>query len=211
MPYNTDESVGDFAKLQLAFREITSKFGSVQELLQAFGLADMPLAQRYGILFGCVVFTLTISAVGALLMLGGSFRRIAEQAETGESTLLSAAETRQQRSLLLEQLLEGRERMIRNYEPEVVTDQPTKLVTMLINEAPDTDILASYATTTATKDAKQQTKGKSTSTEKARYIPPFYEENYIEAYRACQDRPGGTCKQSAKTQHPCRNAKLVPL
>lgn len=188
MPYTNDATVGDFEKLQIAFREISGKFGSVDDLLRAFGLADMPQAQRYGVMFGCIVFLLTITAVLTLLTLGGSFKRIAEQAETGESTLLTAAEARQQRALLLERLLEGRERMVRQYPDPPTTDKATHLTTMLLNDAPESPLdefelneNGDSANTGTTRAAAKKT----------RYIPEFYEENYIDAYRKCQDRPGG--------------------
>jgi hypothetical protein len=155
----------------------------------------MPPAQRYGILFGVVVFCCTVAAVLMLLAFGGSFRRMKEQAETGQATILSPAEARQQRSLLLERLLDGRERMMQRYEQPALTDQPTKLTKMLLNEAPassddgDPDLVDDENKDTTNK-------GKGTSGEKKeveRYIPPYYEENYIKAYRKCQDRPGGTC------------------
>lgn len=189
MPYTNDPSVGDFEKLQTAFRDLTTKFGSFEDVLQAFGLAKMPPAQRYGVLFGCIVFVLTISAVLMLLTLGGSFKRIAEQSATGEATLLSASEARQQRSLLLEQLLEGRERMVRRYPDPQVTEKPTALTTMLLNEAPDAAVEVDLDDEN---NDDSNTKRKQAAAVKARYIPPFYEANYIDAYRKCQDRPGGT-------------------
>jgi hypothetical protein len=196
MPYNDGATASDFEKLHLAWQQVTSKFGSVEDVLQALGLADMPAAQRYGILFGFIVFSLTIASVLALLTLGGSFRRIAEQAETGQSTLLTATEARQQRSLLLEQLLEGRERMQRNYPPPPpLTEQPTPLTLMLLNQAPDPvdDSATTADTNENSNDLNLQTESKTqnSNVNKERYIPPFYQENYTNAYRKCQDRPGG--------------------
>ena len=46
----------DIQKLQLALQEIVIRFGSVENVLDAFGLSNLPTAQRYGILFGFVVF-----------------------------------------------------------------------------------------------------------------------------------------------------------
>lgn len=161
MGYENADS-GDLEKLQKAFGEILQKFGSVESVLEAFGLADLPLAQRYGILFGCVVFVCTVSAVLALLVLGGSFKRIKQQAETGEVTLLAAHDVRTRRSLLLEQLLEGRQRMLQHYPKPETTTGHTPLTKMLETVAPV-----------------------------KRVVPPQYEENYTVAYRACQDRPGG--------------------
>lgn len=174
MPY-TNEG-GDLEKLQDAFREITKAFGSFDDLMVAFGLADMPQAQRYGIVFGCMVFTLTITAVVMLLIFGGSFQRIAVQAETGDSTIRSPSEIRQQRALLYEQLLEGRQRMLEAYGKTQLTEGFTNLTKMLLNVAPDPV------------DAVE-TNGSSKS--KSRFIPKGYEENYRDAYMKCQDRPGG--------------------
>jgi hypothetical protein len=196
MPYANDgASVGDLEKLSLAWQQVTSKFGSVEDVLQALGLAAMPPAQRYGILFGFIVFSLTIASVLALLTLGGSFKRIAEQAETGQSTLLTATEARQQRSLLLEQLLEGRERMQRNYPPPPpLTEHPTTtpLTLMLLNQAPD-PIVDNADADENSNDLNLQTESKTldSKSNKERYIPPFYQQNYTDAYRKCQDRPGG--------------------
>ena len=223
MPYNNNAAGSDFEKLQLALREITHKFGSLDDILVAFGLADMPTAQRYGILFGFIVFTLTVGTVLVLLVLGGSFQRIAEQAETGAVTVLTAGETRAQRALLLEQLLESRQRMARRYETttntssssssttntlaSTTTDAWTPLTRMLLQEAPDhpLDVDESAAavavdentTPTSTKNTSSKGGGsrddnKNENTKaKVRYIPPFYQENYTDAYRKCQDKPGG--------------------
>lgn len=196
MPYTNDAATGDLEKLQLAFREVTQKFGSLDDVLEAFGLAEMPAAQRYGILFGCIVFTVTVSTVLGLLILGGSFKRIAEQAETGEATVLTASEARSKRALLLEQLLEGRERMARRYSPPATTDQWTPLTRMLLNEAPDAPLevdknASDENATPGTKNHRGKEKGNDSDSTTERYIPPFYQENYTYAYRKCQDKPGG--------------------
>ena len=183
----TNEQAGDFEKLKEAFRELTSTFGSFDNLLEAFGLSDMPQAQRYGIMFGLLVFTCTVTTVVALLVFGGSFQRIAEQAESGSPSLLSPTTARSQRALLYEQLLEGRKRMLQNYPPETLTTEPTNLTKMLLSDAPDG--IGEVADLVAGKKTKNAQK-------KERYIPPYYEENYLEAYRRCQDRPGGTCAPS---------------
>jgi hypothetical protein len=183
MPYSSEDT-GDFDKLRTAFTELTAMFGSVEDLLKAFGLADMPQAQRYGILFGCLVFITTVTAVVALLVMGGTMKRIQEQAETGDATMLSPQAARAQRALLLERLLEGRERMVRNYTEPSKTEEFTSLTTMLMNVAPKTDELAELVSDDDKKEKKKQ--------EIRRYIPPYYEENYVASYRKCQDRPGGT-------------------
>lgn len=182
MPYANDQA-GDFEKLQTAFTELTAMFGSFEGLLAAFGLSDMPQAQRYGIMFGCCVFFFTLTAVIGLLILGGSFKRIQQQAETGEATLLSPADARAQRALLLERLLQGRERMVRNYPEPPRTEDFTGLTTMLMNVAPNTHEIAELVHKDSNNGKKKQ--------EIRRYIPPMYEENYLHAYRKCQDRPGG--------------------
>ena len=105
---NSVEETSDFEKLKMALDEVSSKFGSLEDILEAFGLADMPMAQRYGIMFGCLVFIFTITAVLTLLTLGGSFRRIVEQAETGKSTVEEGYQSRLGRALLLERLLDSR-------------------------------------------------------------------------------------------------------
>jgi hypothetical protein len=183
MPYASQDA-GDFDKLRTAFTELTAMFGSVEDLLKAFGLADMPQAQRYGILFGCLVFITTVTAVVGLLVMGGTMKRIQEQAETGDATMLSPQAARAQRALLLERLLEGRERMIQNYTDPQKTEGFTNLTTMLMNVAPQTDELAQLVSKDNKKDKKKQ--------EIRRIIPPYYEENYVASYRKCQDRPGGT-------------------
>jgi hypothetical protein len=179
MGYSNSDT-DDFEKLRLAFAEITSKFGSVDALMEAFGLSDMPTAQRYGILFGCLVFVCTVSAVVTLLIMGGSFQRIKQQAETGETTVVAPHDARSQRPLLMETLLDARERMMQNCKPEQRMEGPTKLMVMLANVAPENrKSSAKELLHHATKDKKEY------------YIPPMYEANYCKAYRTCQDKPGG--------------------
>jgi hypothetical protein len=188
MGYNNNNE-GDFEKLQKAFRELTRMFGSVDDVLEAFGLANMPTAQRYGILFGFIVFFVTITSVVALLILGGSFHRIKEQALSGESTIKSATETRKERALLLEQLLEGRQRMLQNYDPPKRTTSVTPLTKMLLNVAPsyipkdeEIDLHDLYNNDELPIDSKQV----------EQLLPTLYKENYTDAYRKCLDKPGGT-------------------
>ena len=145
MPYSNDPSVGDFEKLKITLRELSNMFGSVEGVLRAFGLMDMPLAQR------------------------------------------TASEARRQRSLLLEQLLEGRERMLQRYPNPPLSDQPTVLTKMLLNEAPDSPLELDVGENS---DPNKTTNARVTN--KPRYMPPMYEQNYTEAYRRCLDHPGGT-------------------
>jgi len=119
MPLPTTESaaLSDFDKLRqalsfLQFTSLTSWFGTL-------GLADLPRAQRYGILFGFLTFVSTIIAVFVLLMLGGSFNRIKEQAKNGGKPLLpEIIQMRKNRPLLLERLLEARDWMLRTNYPD---------------------------------------------------------------------------------------------
>lgn len=136
-------------------------------------LFTVPSAQRYGILFGFVVFITTVTAVVALLVLGGSFQRMAQQAETGEATLLAPHDARAQRALLFERLLESRERMAQAYPAQQRTEGPTGLTNMLLNEK-------------WTTDAVNETK--SSHSQEMRQL---YQHNYTKAYRKCQDYPGG--------------------
>lgn len=181
MGYQNDET-GDFEKLMAAFGEILGKFSSVHDVLEAFGLADMPVAQRYGILFGFVTFFCTVSTVVALLIYGGTFKRMAEQAETGNVTLASPHDARAQRALLYETLLESRQRMLReNYPNRERTERRTNLTNMLLNVKPP-------------KEQQQERKKKKSSTSNENNAPTpveLYKQNYAHAYRVCQDKMGG--------------------
>ena len=180
MGYSNSDT-DDFEKLRIAFAEITDKFGSVDALLEALGLSDMPTAQRYGILFGCLVFFCTVSAVIALLVMGGTFQRIKQQAETGEATIVAPHDARSQRPLLMETLLDARERMMQNCPPDQRMEGSTKLMQMLANVAPSNCGVS----------AKELLKLEGKKEQKPNYIPPLYEVNYCKAYRTCQDKPGG--------------------
>ena len=172
------------------------KFGSVESFLEAIGLSDMPQAQLYGILFGCIVFILTVSTVLALLFFGGSFQRIVEQSQPDAATAnMSAEETRMNRALLLERLLDSRQYLFqRNYNEEdgkVDTSNKkngcykaeigyyTNLTKMLLNVKPPS------------KDGKEEEQSKANlDTERLEEIET-YKQNYVIAYRKCQDKPGG--------------------
>jgi hypothetical protein len=190
--------VDDLEKLRRAATELAARFGSVDSLLESVGLAELPTAQRYGIMFGFVVFFLTIAAVIALLAFGGTFKRISEELQTGQPSSIQAAhDLRAQRALLLEQLLEGRERMNSNYQEPPTTEDLTNLTKMLLNEAP----MASGGSlgkgkvngnNDVGKERKEDDLGGKGASQSDRIYPPFYKENYTAAYRKCQDRPGGT-------------------
>ncbi|KAG7365313.1 GNAT family acetyltransferase [Nitzschia inconspicua] len=179
---NADAS--DFEKLQLAFQQITSKFGSIDDILHAFGLAELPTAQRYGILFGFIVFTLTVSTVLALLVFGGTFQRIAEQSETGKVGVESDFRVRLERPLLLERLLQARQWLLQQNYPNRPqrNDKTTNLTTMLSSVPPPKD---------------DQAASNSSDNEKFNFsnqradIMVGYKQNYFMGYRKCQDQPGG--------------------
>ena len=181
---NPDAS--DFEKLQIAFQEITQKFGSVNDILEAFGLAELPTAQRYGILFGFIVFTLTVSTVMALLVFGGSFRRIAEQAKTGTTSVESDYKVRLKRPLLLERLLEAQEWL----ESENYPDRPGRT----LERTNLSKMLCSVPPHTAKEDKKneKQTKNAMQSKDNRAAVMVGYKQNFVIAYRKCQDKPGGT-------------------
>jgi len=176
---NPDAS--DLEKLQLAFSEITSSFGSVESILESFGLSELPLAQRYGILFGFVVFTVTVSTVLALLVFGGTFKRIADEAKTGKAAVESDYRVRLERPLLLERLVSAQERMMKLNYPNRYNkgkEETTNLTKMLSSGAPP-------------KDDKGDKKEKFDFSQQNAEIMVGYKQNYFMGYRKCQDKPGG--------------------
>ena len=229
MPTPINPESDDLDKLKDALRSILESVSSFDNLLAAFGLHDMPRAQKYGILFGVIVFTCTVAAVITLLVLGGSFKRIAEQSGSGEATVPDAVTARSGRPLLLERLLEAREWMMKTNYPTTNDgkhcdkDGHTNLTKMLLNVAPNVEKIKEIHSLVDDDDndvndgaagksepgsnVDQEKKGKSgggffgfgggskkkvAPTEQIRkYIPEGYEENYVRAYRKCQDKPGG--------------------
>lgn len=185
MPQLIDAESSDFDKLVKAFSGITS-INSVDDLLAAVGLLELPLAQRYGILFGCLTFFVTISSVLALLVFGGTFARLSEQSNTDKATIPDAVTAREGRPLLLERLLDAQERMMANY-PEKYKNRKassnfTALTKMLMNIAPKKIIVKDIMNNDAKTKQNEEVK---------KHIPEGYEENYVHAYRRCQDKPGG--------------------
>lgn len=162
----------DFDKLYKAYKQITTNFGSLDNLLEAFGLAHMPTAQRYGILFGCLTFVCTLTAVACLLLFGGSFTRIVEQAQSGDATIPHAHMARAERALLLERLLDARERMMQYYPKKQIANGLTNLTKML------QIVHVEHDTGDEKKGAEKR-------------YPDGYKENYEAGYRKCQDSPGG--------------------
>lgn len=170
----------DIEKLKHVFQEILVKFGSIENILEGFGLSDLPTAQRYGILFGFIVFSLTISSVMALLIFGGTFKRIVAESKTGKSSVESDHRLRLERPLLLERLLSAQERMQKLNYPSYPErkDCTTNLTKMLSNVAPpkenSTEINENF-------DFSQRNAESMVG----------YKQNFFIAYRKCQDKPGG--------------------
>ena len=149
----------------------------------------MPQAQLYGILFGCIVFILTVATVLALLVFGGTFKRIVEQSNAGANGANSAEDdykSRMDRALLLERLLDSKEYLLqrnysddndgkkRGYKAEI--GYYTNLTKMLLNIKPPS------------KDGKEEQ-----NANKERKVEiENYKHNYVLAYRKCQDKPGGS-------------------
>mmetsp|Transcript_24690 Transcript_24690/g.53507 ORF Transcript_24690/g.53507 Transcript_24690/m.53507 type:complete len:461 (-) Transcript_24690:223-1605(-) len=158
--------LSDLDKIKQSLTSVTS-ISSLDDVLAAFGLLNMPTAQKYGILFGFLTFLLTVASVFVLLTLGGSWKRIEQQSKSGESaTAPDSVTQRKRRPLLLERLLEGREWMLKNNYPEgketVESGEFTPLTKMLMM---------------VTAEEGNMSQG--------------YEESYKDAYRRCQDKPGG--------------------
>jgi hypothetical protein len=117
-----------------------------------------------------------------LLVFGGSFARIAEQMETGEVTVPDPVAARSRRGLLMEHLLDARDRMMKeNYPIPQTTTEITKLMAMLLNAPIQSGNVADLTDESEEKRVTQN-----------RFIPPGYQDDYVEAYRLCQEKPGGT-------------------
>lgn len=185
-------NASDFEKLQLALQDITSKLGSFQAILQAFGLAELPTAQRYGILFGFLVFMVTVSTVVALLVFGGTFQRIAEQTQTGKlSSLESDYRVRLERPMLLERLLQARQWLLQQNYPQRPQrmEQTTNLTQMLSSVPPPKEDVNG-------KKNGDDEKAFDFSNQRSEGMVG-YKQNYFMGYRKCQDQPGGRCKRNA--------------
>eukprot|EP00546_Thalassionema_frauenfeldii_P022322 CAMPEP_0178906700 /NCGR_PEP_ID=MMETSP0786-20121207/6967_1 /TAXON_ID=186022 /ORGANISM="Thalassionema frauenfeldii, Strain CCMP 1798" /LENGTH=538 /DNA_ID=CAMNT_0020578429 /DNA_START=280 /DNA_END=1893 /DNA_ORIENTATION=+ len=179
---NPMEETTDLEKLSQAFSKLTSHFSSTEDFLSAFGVNDLPIAHRYGIFYGTLVFVLTVTAVLALLVMGGSFDRIAEQAKTGDIAVSDPITSRTDRNLILERLVDARDRMMKeNYRPPETSSNRTKLMDMILNISLATCVDISELTDEDEKKRNKQQK----------FIPPGYHEDYVDAYKVCQDTPGG--------------------
>ncbi|KAL7530363.1 hypothetical protein ACHAWF_003350 [Thalassiosira exigua] len=165
MPSPVDDGLSDLEKIRQSLASITS-VASFDDVLALFGLVDMPRAQKLGIAFGIITFALTVAAVLTLLTLGGSWKRIEQQAKAGASaTAPDSVTQRKRRALLLERLLENRAWMIETNYPEREGEKKAGLSPL--------------------------TKALMTAAPEEGDVPAWYEENYKAAYRRCQDKPGG--------------------
>jgi RimJ/RimL family protein N-acetyltransferase len=176
------------------------------------------------VVFGICTFVFTVAAVGVLLFLGGSFKRLAEE-KSMESVVPDSIKTRSNRPLLLEKLLDARHRMMtQNYPGRYDKDadatkggtEPTNLTRMLLNVAPKLEIASQVSSLVDDKDKKKNSAGgllskilgsgnskkqvdtdndtKDTAGSKGHLrtnVPKGYAENYVHAYRRCQDKRGG--------------------
>lgn len=176
------EETTDLEKLYKAFSTLTGHLSSTEDFLSAFGLNDLPTPHRYGIFFGTLVFVVTVTTVLGLLVLGGSFERIAEQAKTGDIAVSDPITSRTDRNLILERLVDARDRMMKeNYSKPETTSERTKLMCMILNTSITTGADVSELTN---ENEKKRTK-------QQKIIPPGYHEDYVDAYKVCQETPGG--------------------
>jgi hypothetical protein len=191
--------LSDVDKLLASLSTVTS-IRSINDILAIFGLDTLPTAQKYGIFFGIVTFTVTVSTVVFLLVAGGSFKRIAQQEENGGATVPCAIEERLTRPLLLERLLEASTRMMASYSStkKTTTKQTSPgrsvLVQKLVNIAPNVTKAKEVMGSLIHEDEADETVAKKIKEKKQelkKYMPDGYEQNYVLAYRKCQQKPGG--------------------
>lgn len=179
----------DSEKLNQALADLKVLFGSFENILEAFGLLHMPAAQRYGIFFGIMTFVVTVSTVFCLLAFGGSFERLAEQAKE-DFTIPHTHTARAERALLLERLLDARERMLQYYpSAQYVTKGFSGLTMMLLNDHAKLVL--------KTGSDKKKKEAENTTLE----YPEGYQDNYQIAYRKCQDAPGGAALSGRPESH----------
>lgn len=190
-PHSASNNASDLEKLLSAFSAFSS-IHSLDDILALFGLRDLPTRHKYGLYAGVVTFGLTITTVFILLVKGGTFQRLAEQSSTGEPTIPSVTEARIGRALIMERLLECRELLMKNYVNKNTTSVPSSsiLTQVLVNVAPDMAKARSIMDTYGEPE-EDETK-KKLAEELNQCLPTGYATNYVEAYRVCQDKPGGT-------------------
>lgn len=169
-----DTTLSDIDKIKSALGFV--QVPSVSLLLNGFGLSSLPLPQRVGILFGVFTFLFTVVAVILLLYLGGSFKRMKDQAKNGDKPLPHEnIRVRENRPLLLERLLETRDWMLKtNYPNRTLKNGTTApLLEMLLNTAP-----ANHGNIL---DAKVPIDDETAQA---------YQKSYVHAYHRCVDKPG---------------------
>ena len=199
------EETSDWEKLTKAMSTLTGLFTSFDDMLEAFGLAGMPAAQRYGIFFGFCVFIGTVIAVLFLLVKGGSFQRMAEQSNAaGMVRIPDVTQARTDRPLLYDHYLEARDRMVKNnYPPVKRSTEATALTKMILNppirgisDLIDEDEDEKNGSKNGNKKenaAKKTQKKKNGNGNKTvdRWVPDGFEEDYKEAYLKCLEKPWG--------------------
>jgi hypothetical protein len=191
MPQTVNSAGSDIDKLLEALSFVTS-VRNFDDVLTVLGVGGLPAAQRNGIMFGILVFAVTITTVVTLLVKGGSFKRIVEQTEAGGVPIPDAIGERVGRPLLLERLLDAQERLLKNYPEEIRSENVSSLTKMLLNVAPDVAKAKEVTDRLGLVDESDEgEKKKKIDEQLKKFIPDGYEENYIKAYRRCQDRPGG--------------------
>jgi RimJ/RimL family protein N-acetyltransferase len=190
-------ATSDFDKLRTALGKL--RINSIDDVMEKMGLAALPRAQRYGILFGLLTFVCTVTAVITLLFAGGTVTRLKEQADNGGKPIPpDAVKVRARRPLLLERLLMMRDWLLKTNYPEQTQTQESAstkghqqsqqqystLTNMLLNLAPNS----------ISKDEKSNggSKKKAGSGSSSSGLPDQYQTNYVHAYRRCQDYPGGS-------------------
>jgi len=113
---------------------------------------------------------------------------MADQSRTGAASIPDAIEERVTRPLLLERLLDAQERLLEKYPQPLLTEKMTPLCEMLLNIAPDVakakEVMENLIVENEVDKKKKDAKLKD-------FIPEGYEDNYVQAYRRCQDKPGG--------------------
>ena len=209
---NNNNDNNDMDKLRQAIQHLITHFGSLEKLWHSMGLTHLPMAQQYGIFWGCLTFTCTIGIVVLLLLVGGSFQRIQEQSKNKTNT---SNTTYEQRPLLMEHLLAVRKWMTkRNYssnknnkdKPQNDDDDDddiimSPLTTMLCNVVPPKLLLLLDHNQQQQKPLQQQQQEQSSlvtlsirnhQQQATTTLNDSYEILYKHAYRISQDSATGT-------------------
>ena len=84
---------------------------------------------------------------------------------------------------------------MKNYPEEIRSENVSSLTKMLLNVAPDVakakEVTDRLGLVDESDESDEGEKKKKIDEQLKKFIPDGYEENYIKAYRRCQDRPGG--------------------